>query len=140
MRLQESDNYGGRTTRYLGAHLTTNTCRRNRLIDRRCVSWRISISSNPVRDAEDAFQRSAARAAKNGAFALDTVANDLAPAVPARRSERMNGTLKTIKHVMSAIQDDIERLVVFVAAHFARCHGDLLSLAVLLPGTGDPNS
>jgi hypothetical protein len=59
---------------------------------------------------------------------LDAVAEDAAAAVPARRGERLDGTLEAIEGVGLPRQGDGKGLIVVIAAGFAPRHGDLLPL------------
>jgi hypothetical protein len=59
---------------------------------------------------------------------LDAMPDNPAPAVSAHRGQGMNGALKAIESMRFAIHDDIERLVVLIAASFTACHDWFLSI------------
>src|SRR5690349_15678842 len=69
----------------------------------------------------------AARAAEHLAGRLDAVPDHLAPAVLAQRSQPMNRALEAVEDVVVAAVDDLEGLVVLVAAHLTLWHRNLLS-------------
>src|SRR5262249_39536201 len=60
-----------------------------------------------------------ARAAEHLSPGLDAVPDDLAPAVLARRGQPVDGALEAVEDVVIAAVDDLEGLVVLVAAHLA---------------------
>ena len=59
------------------------------------------------------------RAAEEGASGFDAVADDSAAAVTALRRKRVNGAFEAIEIARNAVDENLDRLVVFVAATFA---------------------
>jgi len=59
------------------------------------------------------------------AVALDSVTDDLAAAMGAFRCECMDRALERVESMSAIRHRDRERLVVVVAADFARCHRSL---------------
>jgi hypothetical protein len=68
----------------------------------------------------------AMRATEEFAVSFHAVTDDLAVTVAAFRRERVNGALETVEHMGCVVLNDLERLVVVVAADFARGHITLL--------------
>jgi len=62
-------------------------------------------------------------AAKDHAVLLNAMTDHAAATVPAGRRQRVNRALEGIKDVFVTIERHGERLVVFIAAHFAFPHG-----------------
>lgn len=67
----------------------------------------------------DALFLRAMRAAIERAPGFDAVTDDAAAAVAAFRRECVDGALEAIEVVRNAVDDDLNRFVVFVAATFA---------------------
>jgi hypothetical protein len=65
-------------------------------------------------------------AAEKLPLALYAMTDNSAPAVIARRSNRVNRALETVERVAVAGRYNFKGLVVVVAADFALCHHDLL--------------
>lgn len=80
----------------------------------------ISCLANP-------FVVRAVSAAKEAPLAFHTVADDAAPTVKARWSERLDSTLKTIECVVLSLYDYVKRFIVGVVANHACAHSALLT-------------
>ena len=85
--------------------------------------------SYSVTQARHAFYLGAMLAAEEGAFLFESVTDNMNPAIPACRGQRMDCTLKAVECVSCTIHGHFERLVVVVSAGFASSH-DGLSLGL----------
>jgi hypothetical protein len=61
---------------------------------------------------------------------FDTMADDAAATVFARRGKRLDGAFKAIERMRGTSLGDLKGFVVLVAAGFAPCHGNLIPLLV----------
>src|ERR671921_340209 len=77
----------------------------------------------PIRRAAHARRLRAVRAAEHPLAGLDAVADDLAPAVLARRGHRVDRALERVERVRLAPALDRHGLVVLVATELACRHG-----------------
>src|SRR5919198_1209237 len=84
--------------------------------------------SDPVRGGRHAGQPGAIGTAVEAEAGLDPVADDPAAAVLADRRQRVDGALEAVEGVARPLRDDLERLVVVVAANLAARHGSASSL------------
>ena len=78
-----------------------------------------TIALHAVLDAGHANFAGAMSAAIEGAIGLDAMADDLAIAVLAFRGQGVNGAFEAIEIARNAVDENLDRLVVFVAATFA---------------------
>ena len=86
--------------------------------------------SAPIPEFIFAAFASTISAAENSATAcLDTVSNNLAPAVFALRSHYLNGAFETVENVGFAARSDLERLIVIVTAQLTPSHTSLFRAA-----------
>jgi hypothetical protein len=68
-------------------------------------------------------------AAEHAVRNLDTVTNDPARAMVARRRNRLNGAFEAIENMPLPIDDDFEALIVLIATHFAGSHRTSFTLS-----------
>src|SRR5258706_13740441 len=78
--------------------------------------------SDAVVEAADTGPPGAIRTAEHPPLRLDSVADDLAPAVRALRRQRMNRALETVERMCRTSHRHVKGLVVVVAANTAGCH------------------
>src|SRR5262245_15267131 len=81
---------------------------------------------DPVGHARDAGHLRAVRAAKKVTTRFHAMTDDLAAAVFAGGRQRMDGALEAVEDVRFPGRDQLERLVVLVAADFTLAHRRLL--------------
>ena len=81
--------------------------------------------SYSVTQARHAFYLGAMLAAEEGAFLFESVTDNMNPAIPAGRGQRMDCTLEAVERVSCAIHGHLECLVVVVSAGFASSHDGL---------------
>jgi hypothetical protein len=84
--------------------------------------------SYSVTQARHAFYLGAMLAAEEGAFLFESVTDNMNPAIPAGRGQRMDCTLEAVERVGCAIHGHLECLVVVVSAGFASSHDGLSSI------------
>jgi hypothetical protein len=77
-------------------------------------------------NSTDAFFVGAVGTAIEHAIRFDAMPDNLAIAMVALRSQRMNGALKAIKEMGFTIPDDFDGFVVIISANFALNHNNLL--------------
>src|SRR5205085_10451837 len=84
---------------------------------------RPGTSGRAIGDATLTRHSRAVRAAEEEAPRLDPMPDDFATAMGAHGCELVNCTLEAVEDVRLARRDDLERLVVVIAADFASRHG-----------------
>ncbi len=94
----------------------------NRSMSSSALRRTLAERSNPIFKADYTFSFGAVTAAEDRSIALKAVANDARVTVSANWSERAYRTFETIEHVLLAMHQDFERLVVVVPAGFANWH------------------
>ena len=73
---------------------------------------------------------SAMGATVHGSICFDTVADDTAATVFARRGQRLNGAFKAIERVRLTSLRDLKGFIILIVTGFAPCHHDLLPMRV----------
>jgi hypothetical protein len=76
-------------------------------------------SSHAILYATHSLFLSAVSTAVNDPFGFYPMAEDLAPAMGTRRSKRMDGALKAIKHMRLAGQFDLKGFLIIITTDFA---------------------
>ena len=84
---------------------------------------RLSCGLGTIAQLRHTFLFGAMGTAKDRAVFFNPVADDVRATMRASRCEGLNCTFKAVKGVGAAIQCDLERLVVVIAASFACWHG-----------------
>jgi hypothetical protein len=87
-------------------------------------------------DCRDTLVVCTISAAEKDSPSFDSVADDFTPAVLALGSEGVNGTLETIEIVRDSVHEDLQRLVVVIAADFAFIHMKVRNQGIVFPGCG----